>query len=118
MSMIKDGKQVKIVRIYLEDFYQRTVKIVPIELSIFKKTIEPKFQSWVNTMSLADGKEYVGYVLTGKNHLCKFCGGIVLGKNRDEMCDWCTERFGTNSYKQYRLSKRHSHINDNDTIDE
>lgn len=115
--MIKDGKQVKMVRIYLEDFNKRINRIVPIQYNIFKKSIEPNFQKWVNTMSLADHNEYVGYVLTGKNHLCRFCGGIVIGNNRDEMCDWCGERFGTKSYKEYRLTKRRS-LKDGDTFDE
>jgi rubrerythrin len=114
--MIKDGKQVKIVRIYLEDFEARKYETMVVLASAYNKFIKDNFQTWLNTINMAKGTNYKGYVLTGQNHLCKFCGGFVAGINRDEMCDFCSERFCTRSYKQFKKERARSRLNEDDTF--
>lgn len=116
MGMIKDGKQIKIVRIYLEDFKARKYEVVNVYASAYNKNIKHNFQKWVNTINLAKGTNYKGYVLTGKNHLCKFCGGFVEGTDRDKLCDWCSERFGTSSYKKFKKDRQRISVNEDDTF--
>jgi hypothetical protein len=114
MGDIINGKQVKMVRVYLEDFRARKYEVVKVPLAIFKKSIEPKFSSWVSLINKTRNANYKGYVLTGKNHLCRFCGGFVEGKIRDKMCDWCLEVHGTDSYAEFKKRKRRENVNKED----
>lgn len=93
--------RVKIIRIYLEDFRARRYEIVRIPRTIFNKSVKRKFNSWLALINKDRGLNYTARILTG-NHLCHFCGGFVDGRDVDELCDYCKERFNVTHYRQIR----------------
>jgi hypothetical protein len=93
--------RVKVVRVYLEDFSARKYEVIRIPRTTFNKSVKRKFDSWLALINKVRGLNYTARILTG-NHLCHFCGGFVDGKNVDELCDYCKERFNVNLYTQIK----------------
>lgn len=94
-------KKIKVVRIYLEDFRARKYEVLRVPRTVFNKSIKHKFDSWLALLNKVRGTNYTARILTG-NHLCKFCGGFCDGKDKDILCQDCSERFGVKFYKQIK----------------
>jgi hypothetical protein len=98
---MENKSRVRLIRIYLEDFRARKYEVVRVPRTTFNKSIKRKFNSWVALINKVRGCNYTARILTG-NHLCHFCGGFVDGRDVDELCLYCKERFNVKYYKMIK----------------
>ena len=47
-----------------------------------------------------DGVKITFLALKSNTHKCKYCGGLAIGKNKDELCEECKQMFGHHYYSE------------------